>query len=56
MDKNNIEKTGLWFNKNLSSKNLEKFSVIKFFYYFYQTAKAMKYLHDLGIIYSDLKP
>lgn len=55
-DQNKLEKTGLWFKKKESTKNLEKFSIYKFFYYFYQTAKAIDYLHSNGIIYSDLKP
>ncbi|CDW91331.1 protein kinase domain containing protein [Stylonychia lemnae] len=55
-DNSVVEKTGLWFKKKEASKNLERFSVYKFYYYFYQAAKAIEYLHDLGIIYSDFKP
>ena len=51
-----VEKNGLWFNETMRNKNLEYFSVYKFFYYFYQTAKAIDYLHSQGVIYSDMKP
>jgi len=56
MDNNVVEKTGLWFKKAESTRNLEKFSVYKFYYYFYQAAKALEYLHNKGLIYSDFKP
>ena len=41
IDNTTVERTGLWFKKKESEKNLEKFSVYKFFHYFYQTAKAI---------------
>jgi len=34
-DNNVVERTGLWFKNAEATKNLERFSVYKFYYYFY---------------------
>lgn len=50
-------KEGLWFNNEKSTKNMELFSLQKYYFYMFQTLKALNYLHEqAGIIYCDMKP
>ena len=48
--------TGLWFDKDFRETYLESFSMAKFFFYFYQSMRALDYLHSKGILYCDMKP
>ncbi|CDW89751.1 protein kinase domain containing protein [Stylonychia lemnae] len=51
-----LEKSGLWFNKEFQSNHLEQFSVEKFLYQFFHSLKGLNHIHKMGVIYQDLKP